>query len=84
MTPPHSSSSSGNKSFAAYVVMYALALSSLVLDIQRGGVLFTLVGIVSSILLTALIAYRMAQAMAVSPTGSRMTPMPVAEPSPVA
>ena len=77
MTPPHFSS--GSNSFAAYVVMYTVALASLVLDIQRGGVLFTLLGIVSSILLTTLIAYRMAQAMAVSPTGSRMAPMPVPE-----
>jgi hypothetical protein len=61
MTPPHSSS--GSKSFAAYVVMYAIALSTLVLDIQRGGVHFTVLGILSSILLTGLIAYRMAQAM---------------------
>lgn len=77
MTPPHSSS--GSNSFAAYVVMYTVALASLVLDIQRGGVLFTVLGIVSSVLLTAVIAYRMAQAMAFSPTGSHMAPMPVPE-----
>jgi hypothetical protein len=78
MTPPHSSS--GSKSFAAYVVMYAIALSTLVLDIQRGGVHFTVLGIVSSILLTGLIAYRMAQAMAGSAgssTNSRLEPVSV-------
>lgn len=75
MTPPNSSS--GSKSFAAYVVMYAIALSTLVLDIQRGGVHFTVLGIVSSILLTGLIAYRMAQAMVGGSTNSRLRPMPV-------
>ena len=82
MTPPHSSS--GINSFAAYVVMYTVALASLVLDIQRGGVLFTVLGIVSSVLLTAVIAYRMAQAMAANPTDSRVAPMPVPERSQVA
>jgi hypothetical protein len=83
MTPPHSSSSS-NKSFAVYVIMYTIVLASLALDIQRGGILFTLVGTASSILLTTLIAYRMAQAMAFSPTGSRLAPLPVPERSMVA
>jgi hypothetical protein len=83
MTPPHSSSS-GNKSFAVYVIMYTIVLASLALDIQRGGILFTLVGIASSILLTTLIAYQMAQAMSVSPTDSRVAPLPAPERAQVA
>ena len=78
MTPPHSSS--GSKSFAAYVVMYAIALSTLVLDIHRGGVHFTVLGILSSILLTGLIAYRMAQAMVGGSTNSRLQPVSVRVP----
>jgi hypothetical protein len=76
MTPPHSSTS-GNKSFAVYVVMYALAISSLVVDVQRGSAFFSVLGIVTSILLTTFLAYRMARAMAFSPTASRPAPMPV-------
>jgi hypothetical protein len=76
MTPSHSSSA-GTSSFAPYVVTYVLALASLVLDIQRGGVFFILIGVLSSLLLTTLLVYRMAQAMAHSATASSPASLPV-------
>jgi hypothetical protein len=76
MTPPYSSSS-GSPSFAVYVVTYVLTLASLVLDIQRGGIFFTLIGVLSSLLLTTLLVYRMAQAMALGTQASSPAPLAV-------
>jgi hypothetical protein len=76
MTPPHSRIT-GNKIFAAYLLGYAFAIGALVLDIQRGGALLTLAGFATTLGLTLHLLYRMAQAMAFSPTVARLAPVPM-------
>ena len=64
-----------NKLFAVYVLGYALAIAALVIDIQRGGVLFTLIGFATCLGLSTHLLHRMARAMAFSPTGARLAPV---------
>ncbi|HEX8440521.1 hypothetical protein [Archangium sp.] len=70
MTPQ--SNTSGSKTLATYAIAYAIAIASIVTDIHRGGVLFTLIGFATSIVLSALVIYRMARAMAVGPAPARL------------
>ncbi|HEX8823367.1 MAG TPA: hypothetical protein VF794_25800 [Archangium sp.] len=75
MTPPQSKTP--GKSLLMYVLAYALAISSIVLDIQRQGVLFTYLGFITSGVLTTILVHRMARAMALSPTAARLASVPV-------
>jgi hypothetical protein len=60
-----------------YGLGYALASISVVVDIHRGGVLLTLLGLAVSLVLTTLLLVRVARAMAVSPTAAQLAPAPL-------
>ncbi|PTL84771.1 hypothetical protein [Vitiosangium sp. GDMCC 1.1324] len=64
MNPPPASS---GRSLTLYALGYALAILSVVLDVHGGGVLFAFLGLMGSILLTTLLLYQLARAMAYSP-----------------
>jgi membrane protein implicated in regulation of membrane protease activity len=80
MTPPQSTIS-GSKTLAAYAIGYVIAIASIVSDIRLGGVHFTLIGFATSLVLSALVIYRMARAMALAPTPARREPATVGMPS---
>jgi tellurite resistance protein TehA-like permease len=63
-----------NTSLVSYALAYVVSIAAIVADIHHGGVLFTLIGFASSIVLSALVIYRMARAMALGPTPMRQQP----------
>lgn len=71
-TPP-----STGKAFAMYALGFALTITALLLDIRQGGALFALAGLTGSLMLSALLLYRAARAMAFSPTAARIQTVPV-------
>jgi hypothetical protein len=73
MNPP---SVFSNKLFALYALGFAAAIAGLVLDIQRGAVLFGFIGLGGSLVMTTLMLYRVARAMAFSPTAARQATEP--------
>jgi hypothetical protein len=71
MTPPPAS---GIKTLAVYALGYTLTIVLLVLDIRHGGTLFTFLGFAVSFAITTHLLYRVARAMAFSPTAAPMEP----------
>ncbi|MFL5358080.1 hypothetical protein [Archangium sp.] len=69
MNPPTAFS---NKLLALYTLSFAATIAALVVDLQRGVVLFGYLGLVGSIVTTTLLLYRAARAMAFSPTADRL------------
>lgn len=78
MNPPPSFS---NKLLALYTLSFAATIAALVIDIQRGPVLFGFLGLVGSLVMTTLLLYRAAHAMAFSPTAARLAAEPARIPS---
>lgn len=78
MNPPPAFS---NKLLALYSLSFAVTIAALVVDIQRGVVFFGFLGLVGSLVMTALLLYRAARAMAFSPTAARLAAEPAREPS---
>ena len=76
-TPPAFS----NKLLALYSLSFAATIAALVVDIQRGVVLFGFLGLVGSIVMTTLLLYRAARAMAFSPMAARLDTEPARRPS---
>jgi hypothetical protein len=76
-TPPASGST-----FAVYALGFALTITALILDIRLGGSLFALAGFAGSLMISALLIYRAARAMAYSPAAARIQTVPVRVPPP--
>ena len=73
MNPPPAFS---NKLLALYSLSFAATIAALVIDLQRGVLLFGYLGLVGSVVMTTLLLYRAARAMAFSPTAARMAAEP--------
>jgi hypothetical protein len=71
-TPPNS-----NKTFAVYALGFALTITALVLDIRQGGAIFSVASLMGSLMMSTLLIYRAARAMAFSPTVARLQTVPV-------
>lgn len=78
MNPPPAFS---NKLLALYSLSFAVTIAALVVDIQRGVVFFGYLGLVGSLVMSALLLYRVARAMAFSPTAARLAAEPARMPS---
>ncbi len=71
-TPPNTA-----KAFAMYALGYALSIVALVLDVRHGVAIFALAGFAGSVVVTTLILYRAARAMAFSPMAAQPRTVPV-------
>jgi hypothetical protein len=78
MNPPPAFS---NKLLALYSLSFAATIAALVIDIQHGVVLFGYLGLVGSLVMSTLLLYRAARAMAFSPTAARLAAEPARMPS---
>jgi hypothetical protein len=74
-TPPAT-----GRTFAGYALGFALTITALLLDIRHGGELFLLIALSGSLIITTLLLYRVARAMAFSPTAARPRTLPVCVP----
>lgn len=69
-----------NKLLALYSLSFIATIAALVVDIERREVFFGFLGLVGSLMMTTLLIYRMARAMAFSPTVARLEPEPARMP----
>jgi hypothetical protein len=74
-TPPAT-----GRTFAGYALGFALTITALLLDIRHGGAIFPLVALSGSLIITTLLLYRVARAMAYSPTAARLRTVPLRGP----